>query len=60
MSKRLVKRTALVVGVIMLTASLIGCGKTGYKLTSKELTDSKTKISGSDVGSNIDDYKASI
>ncbi len=58
MSKRLVKRTAL--GVIMLTASLIGCGKTGYKLTSKELTDSKTKISGSDVGSNIDDYKASI
>lgn len=60
MNKQFIKRASLVFGMILLATSLIGCSKTGYKLASKELTDSKTKLSGSDVGSNIDNYKTSI
>ena len=60
MNKQFIKRASLVFGMILLATSLIGCSKTGYKLASKELTDSKAKLSGSDVGSNIDNYKTSI
>ena len=60
MNKQFIKRASLVFGMILLATSLIGCSKTGYKLASKELTDSKAKLSGSDVGGNIDNYKTSI
>lgn len=60
MKRQLIKTTALALGAFMIAASAIGCGKTGYKLKSKELTDSKTTVRGSDVGSNINNYKANI